>query len=162
MGDTDTSQNGNWIPGLSWVPMAIPPEPLRDLDWSSDQARNLGEGALDLWMDFLETLPRLPIDRALTVGKVKRAVLREVPGNPVPVEELLTYARSVMLENSVYVGNGGFMAYVSGPGTVPGAGRGPAGRGRQPECRRLAPLTRRDRDRTRAHAVVRLRVRAAP
>ena len=101
--------------------MAIPPQPLRDLDWSSEQARDLGEGALDLWIDFLKVLPELPIDRALTVGKVRQAVLREIPDQPVPVDELLTYARTVMLENSVYMGNGGFMAYVSGPGTVPGA-----------------------------------------
>jgi len=101
--------------------MMTPPEPLRDLDWSSEQARKLGEGALDLWIDFLRALPQLPIDHALTVGKVRQAVLREVPEAPVPVDELLAYARKVMLENSVYMGNGGFMAYVSGPGTVPGA-----------------------------------------
>lgn len=101
--------------------MATPPEPLRDLDWTPEQARDLGEGALTLWTEFLEALPQLPIDRALTVGKVKQAVLRAVPDEPVPVDELLEYSRTVMLENSVYMGNGGFMAYVSGPGTVPGA-----------------------------------------
>ena len=96
------------------------PDPLPDLDWSADAAQELGEGAVELWREFLEQLPDLPIDRALTVGKVKDAVVRDVPDEPLPVDELLSYARTVMLENSVYMGNGGFMAYVSGPGTVPG------------------------------------------
>lgn len=101
--------------------MAIPPAPLRDLDWPPEQARSLGEGAVDLWVDFLTALPQLPIDRALTVGKVRQAVVREIPDEPVSIDELLEHARTVMLENSVYMGNGGFMAYVSGAGTVPGA-----------------------------------------
>ena len=81
----------------------------------------MGEQAVDLWVDFLKALPQLPIDRALTVGRVRQAVVREIPDEPVPIEELLEYARTVMLGNSVYTGNGGFMAYVTGPGTVPGA-----------------------------------------
>lgn len=101
--------------------MPARPAPLPDLDWSPDAAEEIGSGAVALWREFLEQLPDLPIDRALTVGKVKKAVVRDVPEEPVPTDELLSYARTVMLENSVYMGNGGFMAYVSGPGTVPGA-----------------------------------------
>src|SRR5436305_1230300 len=39
------------------------PEPFRDLDWDPKRARELGERALDLWVELLEKLPDLPIGR---------------------------------------------------------------------------------------------------
>lgn len=120
MGDLRSSQ------ALAGTILAYPsamdrPEPVRDLDWDAATARELGDGAVALWSDFLTALPDLPIDRALTVAGVRTAVLRDVPAEPTPIADLLAYARTVLLDASVYCGHPGFMAYVSGPGTVPGA-----------------------------------------
>ncbi len=101
--------------------MATPPEPVRDLDWDPKRARALGEGAVDLWEEFLVSLRELPIKRRHNTGEVRRAVTMPVPDEPLPDEELLAYARKVLLEYSMYPGHPGFMAYISGPGTVPGA-----------------------------------------
>jgi hypothetical protein len=33
------------------------PEPVRDLDWDPDRARELGEDAVELWVELLARLP---------------------------------------------------------------------------------------------------------
>lgn len=96
------------------------PKPFRDLDWSPSQARELGEHAVNLWIEFLEGLRELPIRRRETPEEVREAVLREVPEAPLPTADLVAYLRSVVLEHSMYPGHPGFMAYISGAGTVPG------------------------------------------
>lgn len=97
------------------------PPPLRDLDWSPERARALGEGALDIWTELLERLPELPVSRRLSEAEVHRAVALEVPEEPMPQEELLAYLRDVVLERSMYPGHPRFYAYITGAGTVPGA-----------------------------------------
>jgi len=97
------------------------PEPFRDLDWDPKRARELGERALDLWVEFLEKLPSLPIDRGERADAVRAAVTLDVPDEPMPLDELMARVRSLVLEHSMYPGHPGFMAYVSGAGTVPGA-----------------------------------------
>ncbi|HJT37659.1 MAG TPA: pyridoxal-dependent decarboxylase, partial [Actinomycetota bacterium] len=97
------------------------PEPFRDLDWEPKRARELGERALDLWVEFLEELRELPIGRRERADEVRAAVELDVPDEPMPLDDLMAHLRSIVLEHSMYPGHPGFMAYVSGAGTVPGA-----------------------------------------
>ena len=96
------------------------PEPFRDLDWDSKRARELGERALDLWVELLDRLPDLPISRRERADEVRAAVTLDVPDDPMPLDDLMAYLRTVVLDHSMYPGHPGFMAYVSGAGTVPG------------------------------------------
>lgn len=98
-----------------------PPEPFKDLDWEPKRAREIGERALDLWIDLLEQLPDLPVARAERADEVRAAVTMDVPDEPMPLDDLMAHLRSLVLEHSMYPGHPGFMAYVSGAGTVPGA-----------------------------------------
>jgi aromatic-L-amino-acid/L-tryptophan decarboxylase len=97
------------------------PEPVRDLDWEPKRARELGEAALDIWQELLERIRELPVSRYEGVDAVREAVALDVPEEPMPVEDLVGYLRSVVLDHSMYPGHPGFMAYISGAGTVPGA-----------------------------------------
>jgi glutamate/tyrosine decarboxylase-like PLP-dependent enzyme len=97
------------------------PKPFRDLDWEPKRARELGERALDLWEELLERLRELPVSRYQGVENVRRAVAIEVPDEPMPVDDLFDYLREVVLDRSMYPGHPGFMAYITGAGTVPGA-----------------------------------------
>src|ERR687892_477564 len=97
------------------------PEPVPDLDWEPKRARELGEAALDIWQELLERIRDLPVSRYEGVDAVREAVALDVPEEPMPVEDLVGYLRSVVLDHSMYPGHPGFMAYVSGAGTVPGA-----------------------------------------
>jgi aromatic-L-amino-acid/L-tryptophan decarboxylase len=99
----------------------VKPEPFPDLDWDPKRARELGEQAVDLWTELLERLRQLPIRRRETREQVREAVLRAVPDEPLPLDELVEYLREVIFEHSMYPGHPGFMAYVSGAGTIPGA-----------------------------------------
>jgi glutamate/tyrosine decarboxylase-like PLP-dependent enzyme len=97
------------------------PAPVRDLDWDVDRARAFGLGAVDLWTDLLAGLDDLPVGRDETPAAVRAAVLADVPEQPLPVDELLARLRTLVLEHSIHPGHPGFMAYISGAGTVPGA-----------------------------------------
>ncbi len=97
------------------------PEPYDALDWSPQAARELGAAAVEMWAELIESLPSLPIDRALSKKEVRDAVELQVPDEPMEVEKLLAHLRSVVFEASMYPGHPGFMAYISGSGTVPGA-----------------------------------------
>jgi aromatic-L-amino-acid/L-tryptophan decarboxylase len=97
------------------------PEPVRDLDWDPKRAREIGEAALDIWQELLERLRDLPVSRYEGVDAVREAVALEIPEDPMPIEDLAAYLRSVVLDRSMYPGHPGFMAYISGAGTVPGA-----------------------------------------
>ncbi|HUG40407.1 MAG TPA: pyridoxal-dependent decarboxylase [Longimicrobiales bacterium] len=94
---------------------------VRDLDWGPDRARAFGREMVDLWAELLERLPELPAGRALTADEVRAAVTRPVPDAPTPPDELLAYLRALVFEHSTYPGHPGFVAYISGPGTIPGA-----------------------------------------
>ena len=95
------------------------PEPVRDLDWSPDRARAFGTSAVELWGELLERLRDLPVTRPFRQPEVAAAVALDVPAEPLPHEALLEHLRTIVLEQSVYTGHPGFMAYIVGGGTVP-------------------------------------------
>jgi aromatic-L-amino-acid/L-tryptophan decarboxylase len=99
------------------------PGELRELAWPAERARAFGEQVLDLWADYVEAVPLLPAGRDQSPAEVRAAVTRPVPDDPLPPPELVAHLRELMLERSIQPGHGGFMAYISGAGTVPG---GPA------------------------------------
>src|SRR5918996_5627500 len=99
----------------------VKPEPVRDLDWEPKRARELGEAALDLWEELLARLRDLPISRYEGVGPVRDRVALPVPDDPMAPDDLVAHLQEVVLERSMYPGHPGFMAYISGAGTVPGA-----------------------------------------
>src|SRR6266542_2510838 len=98
-----------------------PPEPVRDLDWAADQARHFADRAVDLWQEFLERLPSLPVSGAWSSGQVAAGVIHSVPDEPLSEDDLFDYLRQVVFDWSMYAGHPRFMAYISGAGTVPGA-----------------------------------------
>jgi len=95
--------------------------PVTDLDWPAERAAQLGEEIVGLWTEYLSHLREIPITHPTSADEVKAAVARDVPDEPLPVSELLAYLRTLMFENATLTGHPGFMAYVSGAGTVPGA-----------------------------------------
>jgi aromatic-L-amino-acid decarboxylase len=97
------------------------PEPVRDLDWDPDRARRLGEDAVELWVELLARLPDLPVNRPFRADEVRDALAIDVPEEPLERGELLGSLRALVLENSMYPGHPGFLAYISGAGSVPGA-----------------------------------------
>ena len=98
------------------------PEPERALDWSPADARAFGEQALDIWTELLDRLhDDLPVARDRSAADVRDAVAREIPTDPMPIDELVGYLREVVFDESMYPGHPGFLAYISGAGTVPGA-----------------------------------------
>jgi aromatic-L-amino-acid/L-tryptophan decarboxylase len=100
------------------------PEPVPDLDWSPERARALGEALVELWGELLERLPEQPVSRDFQLDQVRDAVGLEVPEEPMEPERLVEHLRGLALEQSVYLGHPGFLAYICGPGTVPGAAAG--------------------------------------
>ena len=97
------------------------PDPVRDLDWSPERAGAFAGEISRIWQRFLTELPDLPVSRAFDVDEVADAVIREIPEEPVPDGELIDYLESLALDWSMYPGHSGFVAYVTGAGTVPGA-----------------------------------------
>jgi aromatic-L-amino-acid/L-tryptophan decarboxylase len=97
------------------------PEPVQDLDWSPERARALGETALDLWEEWLSRLRELPVGRAHTAEEVRAAVALDIPEEPLAPDALNAHLRDLVLRWSMYPGHPGFMAYISGAGTVPAA-----------------------------------------
>ena len=97
------------------------PAPVADLAWSADEARAWGADVVALWSEVLERLPHLPIARRLTPDVVRAALAIPVPDEPLPRERVLEYLRTLALEHSTYIGHSGFVAYITGNGTVPGA-----------------------------------------
>ncbi len=98
-----------------------PPDPVRDLAWDAARAREFADRTLDLWEEFLGRLPDLPVARRWSSAQVQEAVVRAVPEDPLPDDELFAYLREVLLDRSTYPGHPRFYAYISGAGTVPGA-----------------------------------------
>ena len=76
---------------------------------------------LDLWCELLDRMGELPVSRPLDEAGVARAAALPVPEQPLSVPELADLLRPLVLEHSTLCGHPGFMAYVSGSGTVPGA-----------------------------------------
>ena len=101
--------------------MVNPPEPFPDLDWSPERARALGDAALEMYEEWLRRLPDLPVDRGRNAAEVSEAVHLDVPAEGMRDEELLEYLRKLVFDYSMYPGHPGFLAYIVGGGTVPGA-----------------------------------------
>ena len=98
------------------------PTPERALDWAPSHAHDFGTQALDIWTELLERLHGdLPVARNRSAAEVRAAVAREVPGDPMPIEDLVAHLRQIVFDESMYPGHPGFLAYISGAGTVPGA-----------------------------------------
>ena len=100
---------------------ATPPAPVTDLAWTASQARALGAEVVALWCELLERLDGLPVSGRASAAEVRAAVTRDVPDEPLSAEELVATLRTIALEHSTYTGHPGFMAYITGSGTVPGA-----------------------------------------
>ena len=96
------------------------PPPVRDLDWPPERARAFGTRVLDLYAELLADLPGGPVTPPVTTAGVRAAVALDVPEEPLDDEALLAHLQA-MLDHSLRPGSGGFLAYISGGGTVPGA-----------------------------------------
>ncbi len=99
----------------------VPPEPVPDLDWEPERAREVGEAAVDLWTELLERLRDLPVSRMQPADEVAAAVEVPIRAEGMSPAELIEVMRPLVLEQAVYPGHPGFLAYISGAGTVPGA-----------------------------------------
>ncbi|MGH2556472.1 MAG: pyridoxal-dependent decarboxylase, partial [Actinomycetota bacterium] len=98
-----------------------PPAPVPDLAWGADRARQFADRAVDLWQEFLQRLPSLPVSGSWSTEQVAQGVARPIPEEPMSDDELFDYLRHVVFDWSMYPGHPRFMAYISGAGTVPGA-----------------------------------------
>jgi glutamate/tyrosine decarboxylase-like PLP-dependent enzyme len=96
------------------------PAPVGDLDWPPERARRLGARLLDLYAGYLATLPDGPTTPRVSTGGVREAVALDVPDEPLGDDALVAHLQTI-LDHSLRTGSGGFLAYVSGGGTVPGA-----------------------------------------
>jgi aromatic-L-amino-acid/L-tryptophan decarboxylase len=100
--------------------MAEAPRPVRDLDWSPDRASAFGTRVLDLYTALLADMPHTPTSPPLTTAGVRAAVSLDIPDEPLGDDALIAHLQTI-LDHSVRPGSGGFLAYISGGGTVPGA-----------------------------------------
>jgi len=97
------------------------PPPVPDLDWDAKAARRFAERTVDLWEEWLERLPTLPVAGRVTEEEVREALAIPVPDDPMPEDELFAYLRDLTFDWSMYPGHPRFLSYISGAGTVPGA-----------------------------------------
>ena len=97
------------------------PEPVRDLDWGPAQARELTGAMLDLWAELLERMGELPVTPMAAAGDVAAEMMLPIPAAPLPPDEIAALLRPLVFEHSALCGHPGFLAYISGSGTVPGA-----------------------------------------
>ena len=95
--------------------------PVTDLAWDAQRARDFGSEVVALWGELLERLSSLPVAGRAGAEEVRSAVTREVPGEPLEMDELVSTLRTLTFEHATFTGHPGFMAYVTGAGTVPGA-----------------------------------------
>jgi len=91
-----------------------------DLDWSPERARSFGGRVLDLYAGLLTEIADGPASPRVTTASVRAAVGTTIPEEPLDDEALLTHLQAI-LDHSLRPGSGGFLAYISGGGTVPGA-----------------------------------------
>jgi aromatic-L-amino-acid decarboxylase len=97
------------------------PEPVPDLDWTPERARELGAAVVDLWGELLERVPEQRVSGSFEPEEVRAALALDVPAEPLGIDRLSEHLRALAFEHSVYIGHPGFLAYVCGAGTVPGA-----------------------------------------
>lgn len=98
------------------------PDPVPDLAWSASRAEAFADSAVSLWVELLRGLEEgLPVARRERSAEVRDAIVVGIPDEPLDDHELEKHLRSLVLEHSMYPGHPGFLAYISGAGTVPGA-----------------------------------------
>jgi aromatic-L-amino-acid/L-tryptophan decarboxylase len=98
-----------------------PPTPVRDLDWGPAEARELTDEMLALWTELLERMPDLPVTPVAAAADVAAGMALPIPEQPLPPAEIARCLRPLMFDHSALCGHPGFLAYISGSGTVPGA-----------------------------------------
>ena len=97
------------------------PEPVRDLDWGPAEARELTAAMLELWSELLARMRDLPVTPMASAGDVAREMMLPIPEAPLSAPEIATLLRPMLFDHSALCGHPGFLAYISGSGTVPGA-----------------------------------------
>ena len=97
------------------------PQPVPDLDWDAGRAREVTEAMLGLWCELLERMRSMPVSPIAPAGEVAARMALPIPEEPLPVSEIASLLRPMVLEHSAQCGHPGFLAYISGSGTVPGA-----------------------------------------
>lgn len=96
------------------------PSPVTDLDWAPQRARDFAERIVDLYARFLGTLPAGPVAPHVTPAEARAALAVEIPDEPLG-DDVICARLQTLLDLSTRPGSGGFLAYISGAGTVPGA-----------------------------------------
>jgi glutamate/tyrosine decarboxylase-like PLP-dependent enzyme len=99
------------------------PPPVDDLNWSAERSLAFLEGVASIWGEVLEGIGSrtLPVTTGTDVETVRAAVALDVPDAPMDPDALLSYLRTLALEEATYPGHPRFMAYITGSGTAPGA-----------------------------------------
>lgn len=97
------------------------PAPVDALDWDAARAREFLDGVTGIWSELLERLPTLRVGRGVEAAEVRRAVTRDIPNEALSRDEVMAALRTLVFEHATYTGAPGFMAYITGSGTVPGA-----------------------------------------
>src|SRR2546425_12541490 len=90
------------------------PKPYPALAWEGARAREFTDRAVDLWQEFLERLPDLPVAPKANAAAIAAMARLDVPDGPLPDDELFAYLRRVLFDASTYTGPPRFMAYISG------------------------------------------------
>src|SRR4051794_26430212 len=75
-----------------------------------------------LWSELVDRLPALPVNREFDPAEIRSQLDLDVPDEPLGQDALMDHLRKLAFEQSVYLGHPGFLGYIVGPGTVPGAG----------------------------------------
>ncbi len=102
------------------APAPQAPPAVDDLDWDPERARRFTEAAVDLFVEYLERLPDMPVAPPEGEDEVRAAMAIPVPDQPMADEDVLAYLREVAFRWSMYPGHPRFLAYITGAGTVPG------------------------------------------
>lgn len=97
------------------------PSPVPDLAWNAEQARQLGHDVVGMWSELLERMHELPVGTRRSAEEVRAAVTRPIPDAALSPDELREVMREIAFGDSTRTGHPGFMAYITGAGTVPGA-----------------------------------------
>jgi len=90
----------------------------RSLDWTPDEARALGEQAVELWCELLRTMRERPVSGTWSRDALS-ALTPPIPDEPVSNEDLVRFARRVMFDLATYPGHPRFMGYICGAATAP-------------------------------------------
>lgn len=97
------------------------PNPVRDFDWPHEKSAPFRASVFEIWGEFLSKLRGLPIARSWKGRDFARELDLRVPDEPDAPAQLTDLLRKLVFDNSMYPGHPGFMAYITGAGTIAGA-----------------------------------------